>query len=90
MSSTAVTRSTTFLDVNQMLTSHSNPVVRLMTRSGIHYFETMESFPRRLGLGASMESAGITADSHIRFKIPFLGGSPSPDSKYICISHFIP
>lgn len=81
MSPAAVTPSTTFLDINQMLLTHKNLVVRLVTQTGMHHFETMESFPHQLGLEMLMESAGVTADSHIRFMIPVLGGLPSHDSK---------
>lgn len=59
-----------------MLSSHCDPMVRLMAQAGVHHFETVESFPRVLGLHMSMASAGIVPDSHICFKVPILGGSP--------------
>jgi hypothetical protein len=81
MNPPAVTATTTISDINQMLITHSNPLIHLIARAGMHHFETVETFPCRLNPEMSMESAGIICDTHIRFKISMLGGSPPNTSK---------
>ncbi|KAF7358474.1 Transposase-like protein [Mycena venus] len=72
-----VFRTTTFIQIHAELAHHQNRAAREVIRNRFYYFETVESFPRRILFSQTIEDAGIERDGHIYVKFPLLGGARS-------------